>query len=198
MLDKLRGRISGTTLRIGRAASRVMPSPTSWTIVGAMFSILAAAYFATGGYKGELGGGVFVLVSGLFDIVDGAGARATGRVSKRGSFLDSMLDRVGETSIYLGILIGNYTSPIIVLLALSCSLLVSYSRAKADSLSINLAGVGIGERSERLSVLVIASLLGIVSFGVLVIVALAGITFVARVATVTSRLKEGTAGPPSG
>jgi archaetidylinositol phosphate synthase len=190
VLDKLRGRISGVSLVIGRGAARIMPSPTSWTIIGVLFSILAAAYFATGGTKAELEGGFFVLVSGFFDIVDGAVARATNKISKRGSFLDSTLDRVGESAIYLGILVGNYTSPTIVFLALSCSLLVSYSRAKADSLSINLAGVGIGERSERLSVLVIASFLGLIPLGVLVIALLAGITFVARVVRVTSALKE--------
>ncbi|MDA4135973.1 MAG: CDP-alcohol phosphatidyltransferase family protein [Thaumarchaeota archaeon] len=198
MLDKLRGRVNGATLRVGRAASRVMPSPTSWTVIGALFSILAAAYFATGGYRAELTGGFFVLVSGFFDILDGAVARATNRISKRGSFLDSTLDRVGETSIYLGILIGNYTSPVIVFLALSCSLLVSYARAKADSLSINLAGVGIGERSERLSVLVISSLLGILPLGVLVVAGLAAVTFAARVVRVTSSLKDRTLGPASG
>jgi archaetidylinositol phosphate synthase len=198
VLDKLRGRLNGATLRVGRAASRVMPSPTSWTVIGALFSILAAAYFATGGYRAELMGGFFVLVSGFFDIIDGAVARATNRISKRGSFLDSTLDRVGETSIYLGILIGNYTSPVIVFLALSCSLLVSYSRAKADSLSINLAGVGIGERSERLSVLVISSFLGILPLGVLVIAGLAAVTFAARVVRVTSSLKDATLGPASG
>jgi archaetidylinositol phosphate synthase len=195
VLDKLRGRIAGATLSLGRGASHIMPSPTSWTVVGAMFSVLAAAYFATGGYHGELGGGVFVLVSGFFDIVDGAVARATGKISKRGSFLDSTLDRVGETAIYLGILIGGYTSPVIVFLALSCSLLVSYSRAKADALSVNLAGVGIGERSERLIVIVLASFLGVIAFGVLVVAALAAITFVARVVRVTSSL--GVQGPTS-
>jgi len=195
VLDKLRGRISGVSLQIGRGASRVMPSPTAWTVVGVLFSVLAAACFATGGYRGELEGGLFVLVSGFFDIVDGAVARATGRMSKRGAFLDSTLDRVGETSIYLGILVGGYASPIIVFLALACSLLVSYSRAKADSLSINLAGVGIGERSERLAVLIVASVFGFLAFGVLVVVALAGITFVVRVARVTLALKE--TGPTS-
>ncbi len=191
MLDKLRGKLGGVSLQIGRGAARVMPSPTAWTVVGALFSILAAAFFATGGSHAELEGGLFVLVSGAFDVFDGAVARATGRVSKRGSFLDSTLDRVGETSIYLGILIGNYTTPIIVFLALSCSLLVSYSRAKADSLSINLAGVGIGERSERLVVLIVASILGLISYGVLLIAALAIVTFATRVIRVTAALKPG-------
>jgi len=189
VLDKLRGRIAGASLRMGRAASRVMPSPTAWTVVGALFSVLAAAFFASGGYRGELGGGFFVLVSGFLDIVDGSVARATNRVSKRGSFLDSTLDRLSETSIYFGILIGNYVSPVIVFLALSFSLLVSYTRAKADSLSINLAGVGIGERSERLIVLAVAGLLDLLPWGVVVVAALAMITFVERAARVTAALK---------
>ena len=189
MLDKLRGRLADVSLQLGRGAAKVMPSPTAWTVVGVLFSILAAGFFATGGYRAGLEGGFFVLVSGLFDVVDGAVARATGRISKRGSFLDSTLDRVGETSIYLGILIGGYTTPVIVFLALSCSLLVSYSRAKADSLSINLAGVGIGERSERLIVLIVASFLGLIPYGVLLIAALALVTFVTRVIRVTAALK---------
>lgn len=187
VLDRLRGRLAKYTLSTGLFASKIMPSPTSWTVVGVLFSILAAAWFGTGGYRGEFFGGLFVLVSGLFDIVDGAVARATNKVSRRGSFLDSTLDRVGETAIYLGILIG-YGAPIIVFLALSSSLLVSYSRAKADALSVNLAGVGIGERSERLVAIILSALLGIIVVGVLVVAALAIVTFVARVLRVSASL----------
>jgi archaetidylinositol phosphate synthase len=190
VLDKLRGRVAGVSLGIGRAAARVMPSPTAWTVVGVLLSVAAAVGFATGGYRGELIGGLFVLGSGFLDIVDGAVARATNRITKRGSFLDSTLDRVGESSIYLGILIGNYGPAVWVFLALACSLLVSYSRAKADSLSVSLAGIGIGERSERLLVLIIASVVGLVQYGVLVIAALAAITFVMRVARVSSALGQ--------
>lgn len=194
MLDKLRGRLAKYMLKVGLGASRVMPSPTSWTVLGLLFSVLAAAWFATGGYRGELYGGFFVLVSGLFDVVDGAVARATGRVSTRGGFLDSTLDRVGEVAIYLGILIG-YGSAVLVLVAMALSLLVSYSRAKADSLSVNLAGFGIGERSERLVVLILASFLGLIQLGVLVVAILAGFTFVARVVRVSSVLGRPEAEP---
>lgn len=158
--------------------------------MGFLFSVSAAFFFGSGGYRGELLGGLLVLVSGLFDVLDGSVARATDRVSKRGAFLDSTLDRVGETSIYLGILVGSFTSPVVVFIALASSLLVSYSRAKAEALSINLAGVGIGERSERLVVLFVSSVLGLVQYGVLVVAALAIATFVTRVATVSMALKE--------
>jgi archaetidylinositol phosphate synthase len=166
-----------------------MPSPTAWTLSGLAFSVLAAAFFSRGGeFYGALAG-LMVLVSGSFDIVDGSVARATNAISKRGAFLDSTLDRIGEAAIYFGILLGNYSSPVLVLLAITLSLLVSYVRAKADSLQISLAGVGIGERSERLLVIAVASLLGLISWGVIVVVALAGITFVERVSRVANALK---------
>lgn len=188
VLDRLRARINSASLRMGLGASRIMPSPTAWTVTGFFFSLLAAFFYARTQYGSAVIAGLLVLVSGFFDIVDGSVARATQRVSRRGSFLDSTLDRVGEASIYFGILLGRYTPAYIVLLALTCSLLVSYSRAKADSLQVNLAGVGIGERSERLLVLVVASLLGLVSWGVIIVAALAAITFVERVVRVASAL----------
>ena len=110
-------------------------------------------------------------LSGFFDVLDGAVARATGRTSQRGAFLDSTLDRVSEVVVFLGILVGGYVSPFLVLVALSLSLLVSYTRAKGDALGVNLAGIGVGERSERLIVLIVTSLLGIVGIGVLVVAA---------------------------
>lgn len=188
MLDRLRSRIDSVSLRMGRGASRIMPSPTAWTVSGLLFSLLAAFFFARGGRVDEALAGVMVAVCGFFDVVDGSVARATNRVSPAGAFLDSTLDRVGEAILYLGILIGGYTSPIIVLLAITFSVMVSYARAKAEALKVNLAGVGIGERSERLLVIVFASLLGVVAWGVILVVALAAITFVERVARATRAL----------
>jgi archaetidylinositol phosphate synthase len=189
VLDRLRGRIGAATLRLGRAAARIMPSPTAWTLTGLFFSLVAAALFALGHPWSEILAGLMVLISGFFDIVDGAVARATGRISKRGSFLDSMLDRVGETSLYLGILVGGLASPVLVFTALALSLLVSYARAKADALGVSLAGVGIGERSERLVVLILASLFGVIPLGVLVVAVLAGITFVERVVRASAAIR---------
>jgi archaetidylinositol phosphate synthase len=131
-----------------------------------------------------------VLASGWFDIVDGAVARVTGRTSKRGAFLDSTLDRVAEVAVFVGILAGGYAQPLYVLLALSLSLLVSYTRAKADSLGVSLSGVGIGERSERLLVLAIASLVGLVQWGVVVVALIAGYTFLERVLKGTRSLAQ--------
>jgi archaetidylinositol phosphate synthase len=181
VLDRLRARLNKSLLSVGLALSKAGLSPTSWTFVGLLVSFAAAVAYWSSGYRGELLGGLLILVSGFFDIVDGAVARATDSVSKKGAFLDSTLDRVAEVAVYSGILLGGYASPILVLLALSFSLLVSYTRAKADSLGVSLSGVGIGERSERLLVLSVLSIAGFAAFGVFVVALLAAVTFLERV-----------------
>jgi len=180
VLDRLRARLDGSLLAMGRSLSKTGMSPTAWTIAGLLTSLIAGAAYWSSNYRGEVVGGVSILVMGFLDVVDGSVARATNSVSKRGAFLDSTLDRVAEVAIYAGILLGGFASPILALLALSCSLLVSYSRAKADSLGISLAGVGIGERSERLVVLSVLSIAGLTGFGVLIVLLLAAVTFLQR------------------
>ena len=196
MLDRLRGRLEASLGAVGRAFAKVEGSPTAWTSLGLVIALLAAAAYATGRYHGELLGGVLVLVGGWFDIVDGAVAKVTNRASKRGAFLDSTLDRVAEVALFTGILLGGYAPAAAVLLALSLSLLVSYTRAKGDALGVRLAGVGIGERSERLLIVAVSSLVGLLGWGVLVVIAVAAFTFAERSYTAVKGLgREGPAPP---
>ena len=185
MLDRLRGSLAEVLASLGKSAAKLVPSPTAWTLVGLLFALLAFAFYSRGH---PFLGGPLLLVSGFFDVLDGAVARATGRTSQRGAFLDSTLDRVAEVLVYLGIIVGGYTNPSLVLVALSSSLLVSYTRAKGDALGVSLAGIGVGERPERLLVLIVASLLGVVWLGVLIVALLALITFVQRTVTVSRAL----------
>ena len=180
MLDRLRGRLGSVLVSLGKVFAAFGLSPSVWTAVGFVFALFAAGGFSLAGYRGEFQGGLLILGSGFFDIVDGAVARVTNKVSKAGSFLDSTFDRAAEVAIFGGILLGNYTSPIVVLLSLSLSLLVSYTRAKGDALGVSLSGVGIGERSERLVVLAVGSLLGVVDLGVFAVLLMAGYTFLER------------------
>jgi len=180
MLDRLRARLNLLLLSLGGAFSAFGLSPTTWTAVGFVLAFLSGAAFSLTGYRGEFLGGLLILGSGFFDIVDGAVARATNAVSKTGAFLDSTLDRLAEVAIFAGILLGSFTGPLVVLLSLSFSLLVSYTRAKGDSLGVSLSGVGIGERSERLIVLAAAALLGLVDIGVFIVLLMAGYTFIER------------------
>jgi archaetidylinositol phosphate synthase len=188
MLDRVRGKLSSYLASLGRTFARVAKFPTVWTFVGLVLAVLAGFAYTATGSAGALVGGLLILLSGFFDIVDGAVARVTGRVSKKGAFLDSTMDRLAEVAIFLGLLEGGYSSGAWVILALSLSLLVSYTRAKADSLGVSLSGIGIGERSERLLVLAVASVFGLVSWGVIVVAIIAGFTFVERVYRATGSL----------
>ena len=144
MLDRLRTRLQSSLGSIGTAFARTGLSPTAYTAIGVAVSFLAAGAYSTSGYSGELVGGALVLVAGWFDVVDGAVAKATGKTSRRGAFLDSTLDRVAEVALFGGVLAGGYSTPLLVLAALSLSLLGSYPRAMGDALGGPLAGGGIG------------------------------------------------------
>jgi archaetidylinositol phosphate synthase len=180
VLDRLRARLGSSLTSIGTAFSRVEKSPTAWTAVGLVVSFLAAVSYGSSGLRGEVIGGALVLLAGWFDVVDGAVARVTGRTSQRGAFLDSTMDRVAEVALFSGILVGGYSNPLTVLVALASSLLVSYTRAKGDALGVALSGVGIGERSERLLIIALSSLFGLIFWGVLLVAFVAVYTFLER------------------
>ena len=95
---------------------------------------------------------------------------------------------MAEVAIYVGILAGSLANQTFVLLALSFSLLVSYTRARGEALGARLAGVGIGERSERLIVLAVASIAGLTQYGVIVVALIAGFTFLQRTYTASRSL----------
>ncbi len=185
VLTRLRQSIKPAVDSVGRACASVLPYPNAWTTMGAVFALFSGLSF----YYGRLQlGGVFILLSGLTDVLDGAVARATGKVSGKGGFLDSNLDRLAEVFIYAGIVGSAVVDPLLSFLALSFSLLVSYSRSKAEGLGVKAEGVGVGERAERLLVLAVASLFGFMLYGVAIVLALASITFVQRVYVYSSRL----------
>jgi len=190
LLNKLRATLDSAFLSTGRVFSRLGVTPTGWTFVGLSFALLSAVVYGKPGLGGQSLAGLLVLASGFFDIVDGAVARATGMMTKRGAFLDSTLDRLGEVAIYLGIMVGGYSNPEWVLLAITFSLLVSYTRARGEALGTKLSGVGIGERSERLLVLAVLSLVGLASYGVLVVAVVAILTFLQRTGTAWMNLSK--------
>ena len=177
MLDKIRVVIDPVIARIGRQASKTGLPPDAWTLIGFLVAIIASLTYAKTIPGGPVLGGLLLLLAGFFDILDGAVAKAMGKMTRSGAFLDSTIDRLSEITIYLGILFGGYTDPWLVFIALSFSLLVSYSRARAEPLGVNLRGIGIGERPERLIILGILSILSLVAEAVLIVAVLAILTF---------------------
>jgi CDP-diacylglycerol--glycerol-3-phosphate 3-phosphatidyltransferase len=134
-------------------------TPNMLTLIGLAITLVGAALVA-GGHL--VAGGVVLLFAGLFDILDGALARAAGKVYRYGAFLDSTVDRYSEGVVYLAILVyylfaHQVLQPILVVVALGGSFLVSYVRARAQSLGFKCDG-GILARPERV-VIIVAGLL---------------------------------------
>lgn len=195
MLEKLRTRIEPIVDQLGMIVSKLKISPMMLSNLALMCAILSGIYyskifdiFIITNIRSEIIAGLFLLLSGIFDILDGSVARITNSVSNKGSFIDSTFDRISEIFIFSGILLGEYTEPIFVLGALSFSLMVSYSRAKADSINITLKGIGIGERSERLLILIIGSFLLLIEEAILIILIIAIITTAQRFFSVMKKL----------
>ena len=192
MLNNLRDILKPTLEKIGKAFASTGLSPNFWTMVGFVFAIISALVYGLGLEFGLIIGGILLLVSGFFDMVDGQVARVTGKTSQKGSYLDSMFDKIAEVAIFLGLLIGGYAEPYLVMLAITLSLLVSYARAKSDALNIKLQGVGIGERAERLLVIAVIGIIGYMEPAVIIVVVIAGITLVQRMIVTAKNIKEKT------
>ncbi|MCX8191296.1 MAG: CDP-alcohol phosphatidyltransferase family protein [Nitrososphaerales archaeon] len=173
---------------LGSFAIKTGLPPIAWTILGVIFALISGLAYSKVLFSDGVLGGALLLISGLMDILDGSVARLTKTVSPQGAFLDSICDRLSEIFVFTGILIGG-NEPLITLLALSFSIMVSYTRARAEGLGVDLAGVGIGERAERIIALAILSIIGHVHLGVLIVLILAVITFIERVFRSTLRFK---------
>jgi archaetidylinositol phosphate synthase len=192
MLNNLRGILQPILEKIGKAFASTGLSANFWTLVGLVFALASALVYGLGIEFGLIIGGILLLVSGFFDMVDGQVAKATGKTSQKGSYLDSMFDKIAEVAIFLGLLVGGYADPYLVLLAITLSLLVSYARAKSDALNIKLQGVGIGERAERLLVIAVIGIIGYMEPAVIIVVVIAGITLVQRMIVTAKNIKEKT------
>ncbi|MCJ7519388.1 MAG: CDP-alcohol phosphatidyltransferase family protein [Anaerolineaceae bacterium] len=166
-------------------------SPNLMTILGVLGNILAAWFIS----KGNLvTGGVMVLVFGSFDAIDGSMARLQGGETKSGAFLDSVMDRYSEFAIFLGILVyslrnSNPINCILVFLATAGSVLVSYIRARAQSLGVETK-IGILTRVERYLVIVPSLLLGRPDVGLWIIAILGNVTAFQRIWHVWQQLKQ--------
>mgnify|MGYP000272714084 FL=1 len=190
MLNKLRKLIEPLTTKIGVAAAKTNIPPSGWTALSLAAALVSSYFYTLQSTNATIYAGVLLLLSGFFDVVDGAVARATNRVSNIGAFLDSSLDRLAEVAVFTGVILGGHAPPYLVLLALSFSLLVSYSRARGESLGVRMSGVGVGERAERIIVLAALTIFGFVHLGVIVVLILALITYLQRFIYVVNILKK--------
>ena len=190
VLNNLRESLRPANEKMGKGFAATGLSPNFWTVVGLVIALASAAVYGMGMEFGLIIGGILLLVSGFFDMVDGQVARVTGKTSKKGEYLDSMFDKISEVAIFLGILVGGYAEPYLVLLAITLSLLVSYARAKSDLINIKLQGIGIGERAERLLVIAVIGIFGFMDYAVIIVVIIAGITLIQRMIYTAKNIDE--------
>ncbi len=179
-------------LRLATRLRRVrFISPNGLTLAGLLVTTLGAATLA---YGSLLIAGVILLFAGLFDILDGAVARASGREYSYGAFLDSTIDRYSEGVVYLGILVyflarHQTVEPILVFSALAGSFLVSYVRARAQSLGF-VCDVGFMARPERVVIIVAGLILGQLSLALWILAIGTNLTALQRVAVVWRQSRE--------
>jgi CDP-diacylglycerol--glycerol-3-phosphate 3-phosphatidyltransferase len=165
-----------------RLLSAMRVRPDSLTAIGWALATVAAVLFALG-HVGAAG--AVMLFAGLFDALDGAVARESGRMSAFGAFLDSTLDRLSESAIFAGVIFFYAASarPFEALLtgvAMAFSLGTSYARARAEGLGIPCE-VGLLERAGRVVILSVFSLAGFLTAGIALVAAGALITTAQRI-----------------
>jgi CDP-diacylglycerol--glycerol-3-phosphate 3-phosphatidyltransferase len=167
---------------ISRVLIALHISPNAITTAGFFVSV-GAAYLLS---EGEIVlGGIVMLGGAIMDMFDGTVARLTGKASTFGAFLDSVLDRLGEAVVLFGLLVfyvregddlGAY-------LAFVLSIMVSYSRARAEGLSVQ-GDVGIMGRPERIVVMGVGLLTKYPQYAMGLIIAVSAVTIAQRTAHV--------------
>lgn len=147
-------------------------------------------------------GGLLILFSGVFDILDGGVARAKGTITPFGGVLDSVCDRYSDGLMFLGIIAGAVNgrlvlSPVFQVdgwlwagFALIGSFLVSYTRARAESAGCQKLSIGIAERTERMIVLALGALLNFIGWALVLIAVFSHITIIQRVLRAKSILSK--------
>ena len=175
----------------GLALTRI--SPNDLTFIGLVINIIAAILF---GYANShnyqrmfLYAGLVIIGAGIFDMVDGRVARATNQVTTFGGFFDSVIDRYSDVALFFGLLVyyaraNHFFYLVLVAVVMVSSVMVSYTRARAESL-IGSCKVGFMERPERIVLVIIGALFarwGAMAPVLWVLAVLSTITIIHRIA----------------
>ena len=182
LTDQLRRRFKGLLDMIGGFLNRLGLMPNTMTLLGLLGNTVGAYFLA----KGEMTiGGIFILLMGPIDALDGTMARLRGEPTEFGAFIDSVTDRYSELVIFGGLIYyytqqGETLPTMLAYLAAAGSVLVSYTRARAQSLG-HETKVGILTRMERYLVLVPGLILNYPVVSLWILAVLANITAIQRV-----------------
>ena len=197
MLTKLKKKIQQMLASEAKAAHSLGLTPNMVSTIGLTLSLFSAAAYAVALNQPLwlLLATILLLASGFCDTLDGVLARNYQQATPFGGFLDSLLDRYADAAVYAGVIIGGLCNPLWGLAALAGSLLVSYSRARAEAAGVKMESVGFAERAERMLILAAASAVAIFWFpalniGIILLAALSNLTVLQRGIHVNNSLKK--------
>jgi len=207
LLTKLKKKVQQMLTSQAKAAHKIGLTPNKVSIIGFILAFASAGAYAMAlRYQWLLLlATVLLLASGFCDTLDGIIARTFQQVTVLGGFFDSVLDRYADTAVYAAIIIaglcnpvwGPTWGPIWGLAALAGSLLVSYSRARAEAVGIKMESVGLAERAERMLILAVASIIAFfwlpaLGYGIFLLAVLSNLTVIQRAFHVYTELKKKT------
>jgi phosphatidylglycerophosphate synthase len=185
ILARFRGLYEQTTIPLGRLCMRLGLTPDTLTIMSLAVGGAAAYVTARGAFWWGI---LLIFVMGIFDMLDGATARAAGTSNAFGTVFDHTVDRYAEFLILLGVMLSGAASPGWTMFALFGMIMASYVRARAESTGlVPSCNVGFAGRQEKLGVLIVGMALQpvlpelrLLEWGVIVVGVLSHITAVQR------------------
>lgn len=182
LTDHLRIRFKHLLDPVGAFLNRIGIAPNTLTLTGLIGNLIGSLFLARGHF---VTGGLILLVMGPLDALDGTMARLRGEPTDFGAFIDSVTDRYSELIIFTGLLyyaliIGSMQMTLLVFAASAGSVMVSYVRARAQSLGYE-AKWGLLTRAERFAVLIPSIILGYPTVGLVIVALLANFTALQRI-----------------
>jgi archaetidylinositol phosphate synthase len=197
MLTRLKQKIQMFLMAPAKAAHKIGLKPNTLSALGIVLAFSSALAYA--GWQNRpiylLFAVILLFASGFCDALDGIVARLYQQTTNFGGFLDSLLDRYADAAVYAGIIVGGLCNIMWGLVALTSSLLVSYSRARAEAAGIKMESVGLAERAERIITLALASVIAIfwlpaLNMGIILLAILSTLTVLQRSIHVYKTLKK--------
>ncbi len=197
MLTKLKKKVQDLLASEAKAAHKIGLTPNLVSLIGVALALLSALTYTVS--EGQplwiFLATVLFLASGFCDALDGVIARIYQQTSVFGGFLDSLLDRYADAAVYAGVIIGGLCDPVWGLAALIGSMMVSYSRARAEAAGIKMESVGVAERAERMLILAVSSIVAIfwlpaLNIGIILLAVLSNFTVLQRALHVYTSLKK--------
>jgi archaetidylinositol phosphate synthase len=197
LLTKLKKNVQNMLTLEARAAHSIGLTPNTVSLMGLALALSSAfAYAATQDPPlWILFATILLLASGFCDALDGVIARIYQQTSVFGGFLDSLMDRYADAAVYAGVIVGGLCDPLWGLAALAGSIMVSYSRARAEAVEVKMESIGLAERAERMLILSTASIAAIfwlpaLNIGIIVLAVLSNFTVLQRGLHVYNSLKK--------